>query len=142
MLFNKLVTLSAITTLAAATALPRGGGGGGSGSGPQCCQSVQTADGANSSGLSGLLTLLGVVVGSLTFPIGLNCSPITGIGIGSGNACSSVTVCCENNAVVSIFTNDRIDLYLHRVIGRDYLDRLHPHFLVSTRVVSISHGTG
>ena len=48
-----------------------------------------------------ILGLLGVVLQDLDVILGLNCDPITGVGVGSGNACSSVTVCCENNAVVS-----------------------------------------
>ncbi|KAF9254713.1 fungal hydrophobin [Marasmius fiardii PR-910] len=95
MLFNKLVTLSAITTLAAATALPRGGGG--SGSGNQCCQQVQTADQVNASGLGALLGLLGVVLGDITGLVGLNCSPITVIGGGNGG-CNTNTVNCQGTA--------------------------------------------
>ncbi|KAF9259442.1 fungal hydrophobin [Marasmius fiardii PR-910] len=95
MLFNKLVTLSAITTLAAATALPRGGGG--DGSGPQCCKQVQTVDQANASGIGGLLTLIGVAVGDITALVGLNCSPITVIGGGNG-ACNTNTVNCQGSA--------------------------------------------
>ncbi|KAF9259433.1 fungal hydrophobin [Marasmius fiardii PR-910] len=97
MLFNKLVTLSAVTTLAAATAIPRGGGGGGSGSGPQCCQQVQTVNQVNSSGLGSLLGLLGVVLGPITGLIGLNCSPITVIGGGNGG-CNTNTVNCQGTA--------------------------------------------
>ncbi|KAF9263097.1 fungal hydrophobin [Marasmius fiardii PR-910] len=102
MLFNKLVTISAVTTLAAATALPRGGGGGGSGgsgSGSnQCCEQVQTADEANASGLGAILGLLGVVLGDITGLIGLNCSPITVIGTGNGG-CNTNTVNCQGTAL-------------------------------------------
>ncbi|TFK75523.1 fungal hydrophobin [Pluteus cervinus] len=58
----------------------------------QCCNEVQRAD---SSGMSGLLGLLGVVIsgGSL---VGTNCSPISAIGLG-GNSCNSQPVCCSNN---------------------------------------------
>ena len=82
MLFNKLFTISAITTLAAATALPRGGGGEGPG-GTECCESVQTAANTPKSTLD-LLALIGIVISDLSIPIGLNCSPITVIGGGNG----------------------------------------------------------
>lgn len=49
-----------------------------------------------------LLELLGVVLGDITGLIGLNCSPISVIGVGTGNACSASPVCCENNNVVRV----------------------------------------
>lgn len=48
-----------------------------------------------------ILGLLGVVLSDLSILLGLECSPINIIGVGSGNACSATTVCCQNNAVVS-----------------------------------------
>ncbi|KAF9257603.1 fungal hydrophobin [Marasmius fiardii PR-910] len=96
MLFNKLFTISAITTLAAATALPRGGGDSG-GTGPQCCEQVQTTDNASLSTIA-LLGLLGIVLGDITGLIGLNCSPITVIGGGNG-ACNTNTVNCQSSAL-------------------------------------------
>ena len=51
-----------------------------------------------------LLGLLGIVVNGVDVLLGINCSPLSVIGIGSGNACSSNAVCCENNNVVSTNT--------------------------------------
>ena len=48
-----------------------------------------------------ILGLLGLFLKDIDVFLGLNCDPITGVGVGSGNACTAVTVCCENNAVVS-----------------------------------------
>ncbi|KAI0764926.1 hydrophobin [Fomes fomentarius] len=62
----------------------------------QCCQQTQDASSASSNIILGLL---GIVLGPITGLIGLNCSPITVIGVGTGNACSSNTVCCTNNNV-------------------------------------------
>ncbi|KAI0635193.1 fungal hydrophobin [Trametes polyzona] len=62
----------------------------------QCCNSVTET---NSASGNLLLGLLGIVLGDITGLLGLNCSPINVIGIGSGNACSANTVCCSNNNV-------------------------------------------
>ncbi|KAH9896892.1 fungal hydrophobin-domain-containing protein [Cubamyces lactineus] len=62
----------------------------------QCCNSVESADSVAGSLLLGLL---GIVLGDITGLIGLECSPLTVIGVGSGNACSANAVCCTNNNV-------------------------------------------
>ncbi|KAH7907315.1 fungal hydrophobin-domain-containing protein [Hygrophoropsis aurantiaca] len=59
-----------------------------------CCNSVQAAD---SSAVTTLLGLLGVVLGDLTGSVGLNCSPITAVGTGSGATCTQEPVCCTND---------------------------------------------
>ncbi|KAF7800307.1 hypothetical protein EIP86_011556 [Pleurotus ostreatoroseus] len=64
-----------------------------------CCNSVVES---NSAEANLLLGLLGVVLGSVTGLLGLGCSPISVIGIGSGNACSANPVCCENNSIGGI----------------------------------------
>ncbi|KAF9256170.1 fungal hydrophobin [Marasmius fiardii PR-910] len=92
MLFNKVVAISAVAGLATATAVTRDGPSN------QCCQQVQTVAQANSSGLSALLSLLGIVLGDTTSLIGLNCSPITIIGGGNGG-CNTNTVNCQGTAV-------------------------------------------
>ncbi|EIN04580.1 fungal hydrophobin, partial [Punctularia strigosozonata HHB-11173 SS5] len=58
----------------------------------QCCDSVQSSSDPVTSLLLGLL---GIVAGGVDVPIGVNCSPITGIGLG-GNSCSASPVCCTN----------------------------------------------
>ncbi|OBZ77310.1 Hydrophobin-3 [Grifola frondosa] len=62
----------------------------------QCCNSVIDS---NSASASLLLGLLGVVLGDITGLIGLNCSPISVVGVGSGSACDASPVCCTNNNV-------------------------------------------
>ncbi|KAM5537112.1 hypothetical protein V8D89_009258 [Ganoderma adspersum] len=62
----------------------------------QCCNSTVAA---NSASGNLLLGLLGIVLGDITGLIGLNCSPLTVIGVGTGNACSAQAVCCTNNNV-------------------------------------------
>ena len=42
-----------------------------------------------------------IVLGDLTGLIGLTCSPISVVGVGSGSECSSNVVCCSNTQVVS-----------------------------------------
>ncbi|THV02185.1 fungal hydrophobin [Dendrothele bispora CBS 962.96] len=90
----KLVVLSALATLAAATAVPATMPASQCNTGDlQCCNSVQSSD---NKSLAGLLGLLGVVLGGVAVPIGLTCDPISVIGIG-GNSCSAQPVCCSNN---------------------------------------------
>ncbi|OBZ77314.1 Fruiting body protein SC3 [Grifola frondosa] len=61
----------------------------------QCCDSVESADSPEAIGLLGLL---GIVVDGLDVLLGLNCSPLSIIGIGGGS-CDANPVCCENNNV-------------------------------------------
>ncbi|KAG7094693.1 hypothetical protein E1B28_001840 [Marasmius oreades] len=94
MLFNKFFALSALTTLAAATAVPRNGGGGDSGT--QCCQQVTQA---SDPAVAVILKSIGVVLQNLDVLVGLDCSPITVIGSNNG-ACAdgSNTVNCDDNS--------------------------------------------
>ncbi|KAI0777707.1 fungal hydrophobin-domain-containing protein [Trametes elegans] len=87
-----------LSLLAAAMPAPGGGDAGSNCStgNLQCCNSVVES---NSDSANLLLGLLGIVLGDLTGLIGLNCSPLSVIGIGTGNACSSNAVCCTNNNV-------------------------------------------
>ena len=64
---------------------------------------------AGSAAGAALLGLLGVVVQDLNVLLGLDCSPISVVGVGSGSECSASPVCCENNDVVShIFPRSNI----------------------------------
>ncbi|KAK7686589.1 hypothetical protein QCA50_010189 [Cerrena zonata] len=61
----------------------------------QCCNQTLAA----TDPLVGLLAgLLGVVLGPITALVGVNCSPISVIGVG-GNSCSANPVCCTNNGI-------------------------------------------
>ena len=51
---------------------------------------------------SALLGLLGVVLQDVNVGLGLDCSPISVVGVGSGSACSGTTVSCTNGVVVSV----------------------------------------
>ncbi|TFK96784.1 hydrophobin, partial [Pterulicium gracile] len=59
----------------------------------QCCQNTQSSSDPQASQL---LALLGLNIQDVNVPIGITCSPITGIGAGSAG-CSAAPVCCENN---------------------------------------------
>ncbi|GJE99902.1 fungal hydrophobin [Phanerochaete sordida] len=67
----------------------------------QCCDSVTQA---NSAAATAALGLVGVAVQDVTGLVGLTCSPISVIGVGSGSACSSNVVCCENNSFGSLIS--------------------------------------
>ena len=61
---------------------------------------------------SALLSLLGVDLQGVTAQLGLGCSPISAIGVGSGNGCASNAVCCQNNNVVSVVSGVLVRLGL------------------------------
>ncbi|KAF9026846.1 hydrophobin-domain-containing protein [Hymenopellis radicata] len=63
----------------------------------QCCNSVETTSKHPSSVLEIILGLLGIPLPAVGTLVGLNCSPISGLGLGGGR-CSSHPVCCENNS--------------------------------------------
>ncbi|KAH9919992.1 fungal hydrophobin [Epithele typhae] len=81
-------TLLALPVLAAAQSCSTGP--------VQCCNSVESA---SSPSVAGILSVLGVVVQDVTAMVGLQCSPLSVVGVGSGSSCSSNAVCCENNNV-------------------------------------------
>ena len=56
---------------------------------------------ASSASSAAILGLLGIVLQDLTGVIGLTCSPISVVGVGSGSECSGTTVSCSNGVVVS-----------------------------------------
>jgi len=83
------------TTIVVTTTAPAASGGNQCSTGPvQCCNSVESSSSENSSKTLGLL---GIVLQGLDIPVGLNCSPISVLGLGSAGSCAAQTVCCDNN---------------------------------------------
>ena len=83
-MFAKLAvyTTAVFSVLAVATPVP--GGSGSCSTGPiQCCNSVQKA---SDPATSLLLGLLDVVVQAVDVTVGLDCSPISIVGVASGNS--------------------------------------------------------
>ncbi|TRM66736.1 hydrophobin [Schizophyllum amplum] len=101
--FSALVL--ALPALAIAGAVPRGAETGKpascSGGGVYCCnKTTKTTD----KSIQGLLAGVGVVVKNIHDLVGLNCSPITAIGVG-GTKCTAQTVCCSDtyqNGLVNV----------------------------------------
>ncbi|RPD75091.1 hydrophobin-domain-containing protein [Lentinus tigrinus ALCF2SS1-7] len=73
-----------------------------------CCNSVEKA---NDSVVSTILGLLDLVLDPDVL-VGLQCSPITAVGVGSGNSCSAHTVCCENNSQGGLISIGCIPIFL------------------------------
>ncbi|KAI0777704.1 fungal hydrophobin-domain-containing protein [Trametes elegans] len=86
------VAVLALPVFAAATPLRRGDCNTGS---IQCCNSVH---GTHENAVSVLLSLLGLDASNLTGQVGLQCSGVSGVGVGQ-DACKASPVCCENNNV-------------------------------------------
>ncbi|KAI0668047.1 fungal hydrophobin-domain-containing protein [Trametes maxima] len=91
-----IAATSVLATLVVATPTPQIGSNSCNTGQLQCCEQVQTADSLNLSAV--LLDLLGLVLPSLDVPIGISCSGINGVGVGSGNACSTNAVCCDSTS--------------------------------------------
>ncbi|TFK46051.1 fungal hydrophobin [Heliocybe sulcata] len=61
----------------------------------QCCNSVSTA---SDPAVVTLLGSLGIPIQGITGLVGLTCSPIDVIGVGSGGSCTESPVCCTDNS--------------------------------------------
>ncbi|KAI0091264.1 fungal hydrophobin-domain-containing protein [Irpex rosettiformis] len=62
----------------------------------ECCQQTISST-SNEANI--LADLLGIVLGPIEALLGLGCSPVSVVGVGSGQACSATPVCCSNNAL-------------------------------------------
>ncbi|PCH38992.1 fungal hydrophobin [Wolfiporia cocos MD-104 SS10] len=62
----------------------------------QCCQSTESASSAAGSQLLGLL---GIVLEDADVLLGLDCSPLDVVGVGSGSECNAEPVCCTENGI-------------------------------------------
>ncbi|KAJ7588126.1 hydrophobin 2 [Mycena floridula] len=96
MQFKLSAVLLALATLAAATPAIR------TESPPTTCptssaQCCSTVSDSSSPAVITILKGLGIDISSITAAVGLGCSPISVVDIGSG-ACSSTTVYCEDNS--------------------------------------------
>ncbi|TFK87826.1 fungal hydrophobin [Polyporus arcularius HHB13444] len=60
----------------------------------QCCNQTQKATNPSTTAL---LALLGIVVQGVDAIVGLDCNPITVIGVATGNQCNAQAICCPVN---------------------------------------------
>ncbi|KAJ3493264.1 hypothetical protein NLJ89_g11059 [Agrocybe chaxingu] len=58
----------------------------------QCCNAIATPSSATATNA---LSLVDVAVSDVHALVGVECTPITVIGAGSGASCSTTPVCCE-----------------------------------------------
>ncbi|KAL5480463.1 hypothetical protein ACEPAI_1733 [Sanghuangporus weigelae] len=93
--FKVATTILAIASAAVAVAIPAPVPSSGSCSTGtmQCCDSIAPNDSTNSQTLAGLIPI-GLVGTSV--PVGLNCIPISVLGLGSSGTCNSQAACCED----------------------------------------------
>ncbi|KAH9911365.1 hydrophobin [Epithele typhae] len=83
----------ALALSAAATPVRRGSCNTGA---VQCCNSTHDS---SETAISTLVSLLGVDLSGITGKVGLQCSPVSAVGVGSGSSCSAQAVCCQNNNI-------------------------------------------
>ncbi|OCH87295.1 hypothetical protein OBBRIDRAFT_837517 [Obba rivulosa] len=99
MKFSLFAPLVALATLAAATPIPDGSDS----SSDNCCASVGTA---SNPVIAAALDLLGIVLNDVDTIVGIGCTPIVIIGVGSTSSCSDgSTVTCdvtEDNGLLGI----------------------------------------
>ncbi|TFK82424.1 fungal hydrophobin [Polyporus arcularius HHB13444] len=89
MVFSRALILAALPLLAVATAIQGRGGA------PSCCSTVGSA---SDPSIAKELGLLGIVLSGLDVLVGVDCSPITVIGVGSGGCSDGTTVTCTDNS--------------------------------------------
>jgi len=91
-----------VTVTASAPPAPTGSGGGVSQcntGNTYCCNEVTTSQEANV-----LLGLLGIVLGPIQGLVGVECSPLDIVGIGSGS-CNASPACCTGNTAAGGLVN-------------------------------------
>nr|AHZ18297.1 hydrophobin 1 [Tricholoma vaccinum] len=93
-MFSKVVVfVAALAAFVAASPVP--GADSQCNTGPvQCCNSVYQSQSQEGSLLA---SLVGANVQDANLMAGIQCSPITAIGLGSGSKCSQQPVCCSGN---------------------------------------------
>ncbi|KZT30245.1 hydrophobin-251 [Neolentinus lepideus HHB14362 ss-1] len=100
--FTKFAAIAAVVILAVATPTPQTLGSCNTGS-LQCCNSIQKASDLDTSTLLGLGD---IVLPDINAMVGLDCSPITAIGLGgraTDAVCNSARpACCEDNSQNSL----------------------------------------
>ncbi|KAJ8587356.1 hypothetical protein M405DRAFT_794251, partial [Rhizopogon salebrosus TDB-379] len=91
----RLLSITSFAILAIATSLPHVRGARECNTGNlECCGRVETVDQYNKiAGLLGLIPIIGHVIGD----VGIDCTPISVIGLGQGATCAQEPVCCSND---------------------------------------------
>ena len=83
-MFSKLSAVATFAILAVATATPNSAPASSCSTGPiQCCNTVEKA---SDPAASKILASIGVVVQDVDALVGLTCSPVTVIGVGTGDS--------------------------------------------------------
>ncbi|THH00204.1 hypothetical protein EW026_g2265 [Hermanssonia centrifuga] len=99
-MFSRLAAFTALAFPFLAVATPTNVARASCDTGPiQCCQSTETAGSASGTAI---LKSIGVVLSDPSVLLGLTCSPISVVGVGSGASCDASPVCCENNSFGSL----------------------------------------
>ena len=75
---------------------------------------------ASSAEATKLLGLLGIVLDDLNVLLGLSCSPISVVGVGSGSECSGTTVSCSDGVVVSLIS-PHPKFFVAHILNREVL---------------------
>ncbi|KAI0360661.1 fungal hydrophobin [Trametes cingulata] len=75
----------------------------------QCCQSIGQA---NDPVIGLVLGLLNIVVDGVDALLGLQCSPLKIVGLGSDSNCAANVVCCENNNIGGLISIGCIPIIL------------------------------
>ncbi|KAF9220833.1 fungal hydrophobin [Gyrodon lividus] len=93
-MFARLFAVASLAALAVASPAPLAARDQCNTGAINCCNSVQDAN--QVSQIFGLFGLADVLAG-VTGQVGLGCSPITAVGLGSGASCTQQPVCCTGN---------------------------------------------